>query len=502
MLKGFRVQNFKAFKDTTPIELKPITLLSGINSAGKSALLQALLLLKQTLESGPAQVLNPGGPLFFGMVDNFLFDGADGKEEPLTLTYDLTFTYQQDLEFLDTLRGSFPDMSSGLSTEEIVYDLRLAFAWGGLDYHKRRSVHVDDLQVTLKIGHQPLLGLDIFPEEREGAYRVRLVEHDTLPGLKNLAFEQLRIDSFAHFLPESFIVMQPKKTDPLRDLPPQLAQFFRQLFRRIRDDLSEKIYYLSSFREPPQPSYPGFSTASVLNPYGSNFPQVLWQHREMPVRFEHVGLPYPDKRRPYEMSLYTVVAWILREILQLEQSVEVQPVGRQENILEVRVETLGSKSASVTLADVGLGYNQILPIVVQGLLTPPGDLVVFEQPEIHLHPDVQAKLVPFFVGLAKAGRQVLVETHSNHMVDHLCLAIAQDQRAEDWLVNNASVLFVHPPDQDHAGARIEPVQIDPYGRIVNWPLHFMPDTAGLYEAILKAGFAKRRTQQTRSEGGV
>ena len=196
------------------------------------------------------------------------------------------------------------------------------------------------------------------------------------------------------------------------------------------------------------------------------------------------------------MPLYDTVAWILREVLGLEQAVTVQPVGKREDILQVNVDTLGEKPISVTLADVGLGYNQILPVIVQGLLTPPGGLVIFEQPEIHLHPDVQAKLVQFFVGLAKAGRRVLVETHSSHMVDHLCLAIAKDQTPGDWLVNNASVLFVHPPDAGHASARIEPVRINPYGRILNWPPHFIPNTAALYEEMLRAGFAKRKAQQS------
>ena len=73
MLTTFRVENFKVFEDTHQIELAPITLLSGVNSAGKSALIQMLLLLKQTLESGPSQALNPArGPfLAHSLGDNF-----------------------------------------------------------------------------------------------------------------------------------------------------------------------------------------------------------------------------------------------------------------------------------------------------------------------------------------------------------------------------------------------------------------------------------------------
>ena len=306
MLTGFRAQNFKAFEDTTFIELKPLTLLSGINSAGKSSILQALLLLKQTLELPGAQVLNPDGPLFWGTLGNFMFGGGD-KDEILTLIYGLTFTYndqpdksmydtndliatyeQNDIddimftdrhgvELLKILKVALPGVSRVTFGKELTCQLKLAFAWGTFGYLKRRAVRVDDLQVTLKIDAQTLLRLDIRPGDPAGSYKLNVVKEDTIPELHNLAFEQLKIDSFDHFLPESFIVVQPKKADSLRDVSPLLAQFLRQLFERIQSDLSEKIYYLSSFREPPRPSYPG-SSIGLLDPRGDNFPQVLWQY--------------------------------------------------------------------------------------------------------------------------------------------------------------------------------------------------------------------------------
>ena len=132
-------------------------------------------------------------------------------------------------------------------------------------------------------------------------------------------------------------------------------------------------------------------------------------------------------------------------------------------------------------------------MVIQGLLTPPGAMVIYEQPEIHLHPDVQANLVSFFIGLIRSGRQVLVETHSNHIVDHLCLQIVKDR--EYGLEKNTKVLFVHPPDNENNSSRLEGVQIDATGVIQNYPSHFIPDYAGLLEQITREGFKKRRDNQ-------
>ena len=214
MLTGLRVQNFKAFEDTNRLDLKPLTLLAGINSAGKSSILQALLLLKQTLESSPAQVLNPGGPLFWGTLDNFLFRGANEEEKDSTLTYNLAFGYAQNDALLDTLRAAaLPGLSNDDLGEMLACNLRIVFRWGTFGYSERRTFHVDDLEISLKLGARPLMGLDVCPGEREGTYKACVVNEDTAPELRNLAFDQLRVDSLKHFLPESFIVAQPPKPE-------------------------------------------------------------------------------------------------------------------------------------------------------------------------------------------------------------------------------------------------------------------------------------------------
>jgi predicted ATPase len=258
----------------------------------------------------------------------------------------------------------------------------------------------------------------------------------------------------------------------------------------VRRDLSDEIHYLNSFREPPARVYTtGQTTGTTLEPDGSNFAEVLWRLGDEPVDFVHPGIG--EKHLPLDQ----MTAYVLREVLNLRQAVRVEEAA--SDILQIEVETLGSQPYTVTLADVGLGYNQILPVVVQGLLTPTGGLVIFEQPEIHLHPDVQAKLVTFLVGLARSGRRVLVETHSSHMIEYLCLEIVQDPT--NWLADHAQALFVHAPDEDHPGARIEPIEITPYGEILNWPPNFLPDIAALDAQIIQAGFAKREKAQESSQ---
>lgn len=507
MLTSFRLKNFKAFQDTAnpgleSIELKPITLLSGINSAGKSSLIQALLLLKQTLESRSSDALNANGPLLsLGDLSGVLFRGAQSEqvsEDSVDLTYQLTFSYskEENTKLLDSLKASFPSLSIDTDNDSLQYGLVITFVKGTFGYLNRAVVRVNDLQIAIRAAQHSILGLEIRPDDREdAAYHVQLIQEKTDSALKGLAFERLKIDNFSNFLPDSFIIQPGQQTDPVRDLPSAFVRFLRGLFSNIRRDLSERVCYLSSFREPPQTSYRNIPTSDIiLNPFGDNFPLVLWRFRDTPVRFVHPDVPSSPPLPFGELSLLDMVDWILDGVLQLKQRVHVQPIGKREDILEVTVDTLGPKPIPVTLADVGLGYNQIMPVVVQGLLTPPGGLVIFEQPEIHLHPQVQARLVDFFVGLARAGRKVLVETHSSHIIDSLCLAIARDRSG---LENDTNVLFVHPADASHISARIEPVQIDKYGEIRNWPPNFLPDTVALQDELLRESFTKQKEDKSR-----
>ncbi|MBC8507758.1 MAG: AAA family ATPase, partial [Chloroflexi bacterium] len=284
MITGFRVQNFKAFKDTERINLKPLVLLSGINSAGKSSILQALLLLKQTLESGPGMVLNPGEPLLLGSPVNFLFGFTDGKGNDLPLVYDLIFSYiasrdkpetlapihnYDNNELLNSLQVALPEVSLVSNGDELICHLQLTFAWGTFGYLKQRTIRVDNLKISLEIDTTPLLSLDINPRGFSGSYRLTLIKEGTIPELQNLEIEQLEVDSFDHFLPESFSISYPEGTDPLRrDISSRLSQFLRQLFDNIQNDLSEKTYYLSSFRKPPIRFYGYSSTTDSLDPQG------------------------------------------------------------------------------------------------------------------------------------------------------------------------------------------------------------------------------------------
>jgi len=147
------------------------------------------------------------------------------------------------------------------------------------------------------------------------------------------------------------------------------------------------------------------------------------------------------------------------------------------------------KSHAVNLSQVGFGISQILPVLVMGLKGPDDAFLLYEQPEIHLHPRLQAGLADFFLCAASSGKTILLETHSDHLINRLRRRIAEDETGE--LAKLVQILFVHAGSEDDPGSYVEPLSIDETGTIVNAPEDFFPEATDEAFSILAARRRKK-----------
>lgn len=147
------------------------------------------------------------------------------------------------------------------------------------------------------------------------------------------------------------------------------------------------------------------------------------------------------------------------------------------------------------LTHVGVGVSQVLPIVLMFLLSTPDDILIFEQPELHLHPKVQSRLCDLFITMAKAGRQCIVETHSEYLVNRLRLRIAQS--IETPINNESSIYFI---SKENGKSSFEKVDISPYGSINNWPKDFFDQTDREVETIMMAAARKKKMERQGNAG--
>ena len=140
---------------------------------------------------------------------------------------------------------------------------------------------------------------------------------------------------------------------------------------------------------------------------------------------------------------------------------------RIEPVSQTNVVTLGLRTSDETNflrpGHTGFGLTQILPIVIAALAASPNDLLLIENPEVHLHPAGQAMMGQFLADVAQAGVQVILETHSDHVLNGVRRAV----KAERLEADRVAVHFFQPRGGNKA--QVVSPMLDSSGRIDDWP---------------------------------
>ena len=170
----------------------------------------------------------------------------------------------------------------------------------------------------------------------------------------------------------------------------------------------------------------------------------------------------------------------------LELGCEISTVDRPRLGLEPRVRMV-DVHRELNMTAVGVGVSQVLPVLVMGLAADPGTVLLLEQPELHLHPAVQQRLGDFLLACVRTGRQVIVETHSDHLVTRLRRRIAED--AEDRLVDDVGIVFSQRRDGRTDFSRLA---TNRYGGLEEWPAGFFDDGPRDAQHLIQAGLKKQQ----------
>ena len=175
--------------------------------------------------------------------------------------------------------------------------------------------------------------------------------------------------------------------------------------------------------------------------------------------------------------------------MKLIDDFRVVPIARNRKDYEIRVKNTRS-STEVLLPDVGFGVSQILPILVLCYSATKGSTLVIEQPELHLHPAAQSELADVLIEVVKERRmQVLVESHSEHLLRRLQRRIAEDR----FPSSEAALYFCQ---MENGESKATPLEITGDGFIRNWPKDFFGDEMGDLSAMTEAA-AKRHLASTK-----
>lgn len=449
MLTSLHIKNFKSWRDTGSIRLAPITVFFGVNSAGKTSLLQFLLLLKQTSESSDrGRVLHFGDEYSLVEVGTFhdLIFEHDTKNK---LEFELTWDLPRPLEFSNRLK-------------RVQYQVdRISFSASIASDADKQRVERLRYQCSEKGSHLLDIALNSGTGTKSREYKIVADGYD-LTRTQGRAWPLPPPVRFYGFPDEVSAYYQN-------------ASFTSDLALELERQL-KRILHLGPLRDVPRRSYTW--AGDVPEHVSSNGDGVV---SALLAASDRKISPGPRKKGlPFQRI---VAEWLKR--LGLLDSFVAKRIAPNRKDYEVRVRTTGSPK-DVDLTDVGFGISQVLPVVVESFYVPPYSTVVIEQPELHLHPRVQAELADLFIAAIQARErgadrsvQFIVESHSEHFLQRL-----QRRVAEGVLnVDDVAMYFCEPGP---TGSRIRQLRLDLFGEIENWPENFFGNPMDDISARLEA----------------
>lgn len=464
MLTHLRIKNFKAWKDTGPIRLAPLTVIFGANSAGKSSLGHLLLALQQTARSTDRKrALHLGDSA--SLIDLGTFtDCLYGHELDRTLSFELGWKLPRALEVKDPLlpERRYPGTAMRLDVELVASKTgqpevqAMAYGLGNeteavLDVAMRR-----DAQRKFTLSSQ--------------RYAFKMADGRKWPLEEPEKFYRLSDVTAARFKNAGFMADLALATEAMLD----------------------SLSYLGPLREHPRRIYPwsGETVPSVGQSGGQTIAAILAAQND--GRQLNRG-----PRRAKQGFAEFVASWLKDLGVIHDFTVRAVAEGRKE--YEVLIKT-GPKSPEVKITDVGFGVSQVLPALVQAFYCPPHSTVWMEQPEIHLHPQVQAELADVFISAIQSRQdgverqvQLIVESHSEHFLNRLQRRVAEGVLTPD----DVAVYFCR---RSAAGADLEPLKLNLFGDIENWPPNFFGDEMADIAARTLAAMNRKKAQAAGQPG--
>ena len=412
LIEEIRVQGYKSLVGAT-LHVRPLTLLAGTNSSGKSSIMQPLLLIKQTMEA-PYQ---PAGAL--------VLDGAHVQAE----------TAGELVSAIEKARPKF--FSLGLNGKQVMgpisFKRNFDFAYKQNDsnfafmHHKSTSISDKAREIY------------ITPESTWAIIHSQLDSDRQL--LYNLEETTGEVD-----VENGFLVFIIKDADG--------AIKSTLTATGVVENMLSSLMHIPGLRRKPERSYAAtFFKEQIKGTFDAYAAGLIsqWQQQQDTEKLAKLN----DYLR--RLGLTDSVTAKVKNANEVELSVSRLPAGSKGK---------PRKADMVNIADVGIGVSQVLPILVALIAAQEGQIVYVEQPELHLHPRAQVVMAELLAEAANRGVRVIVETHSSLLLLTVQTLIAQDK------IKNTDVAL-HWFARDAKGAtQVEYVQPDEDGAYGEWPEDF------------------------------
>ncbi|MNZ50895.1 DUF3696 domain-containing protein [Aeromonas sp. XH] len=383
-LSVISLKNFKSF-ESVRIELSNLNVLSGSNSAGKSSIIQALLLLKQNNEN----------------IRFSLFSAS-----------------------MEDSKAKIPRFDINGPLVKLGQD-------GGLLY-----IDASDDEIVLSVSDT--LGQVNVSNCANQHWKVELIEYN-----------QTKKDQSNRLL---------SKLGSLRRLVPDFK-------------------YLSTNRESPDIIYP-LSNSDIedesLGIHGQFTAHYLAKNKSTPIRIK--ALVHPDSHTDH--LLENVSKWLSEISSNIDVSSKIIPEANKA-ALTYNYTYGHNRSRPITPVNVGFGVTHVLPVITQLLMAKKNDLLIIENPEAHLHPKGQANLARLISLVASQGVQIIIETHSDHILNSIRVCTK-----EGIISKEKSKIYFFQHNQNSLSSFATEISINSDGSVTSWPSGFFDEWDNQLDKLL------------------
>jgi predicted ATPase len=417
-ITNIAIEGFKSISQKQSIEIKPLTILAGANSSGKSSMIQPLLLLKQTLNASydPGPLMLKGPNIKFTAAEQLLSNIGDEHVNTFSVSVTVDGATEFTVYFIQGTGTAF-------------YLHHMTYKLEGKVHHLYEGMASDELLL-----HFPSRFQESFSQ-----FEASLVKG--LAGHQQPAREPQALFSVTRnrcFLTTTLrIGLGPSE--------PEIATFATPLFPdALVREYTSQIIHLPGLRGTPERNYPIASVESDFSGTFENYAASILRQWQVSNAKEQL-------------------AALNRDLMRLGLTGKVFAVPINDTEVELRVTRLlssqeGTVEDTVSIADVGLGISQTLPVLVALHAANREQLIYLEQPEIHLHPHAQYMMAEVLADSALQGKRLVVETHSSLLLLGIQTLVAEGKLPPDlvklhWFQQRADgSTQITSADLDQAGA--------------------------------------------------
>ena len=422
------VSGFKSISEEKTIAIRPLTVLAGANSSGKSSIMQPLLLMKQTLESS---------------TDHGALNISDDNVQ-----------FNKTEQLLSQIQGK-----SNINNDE--FSVKIATSWQNennqnsasvsLTYKKNKHRNFDITNMRSTLNGKPLtLKPNMTHDEIMSILPEEIKTNKVFP--LNVTFGEKTYKQEVYrdkcFLALAHVYINLDKLNNNQNKESSFILSPSILFKTYITDL----IHISGLMNRRKRTFP-------VSAVGESFPGLFEDYFASVIRF------WEEEKD--QANLDQLKEWLIK--LSFTRHIETKYLNDTE--IELMVDRLppGSDSKErdlVSVADVGVGVSQTLPILVALLVARPGQLVYIEQPELHLHPKAQHKLSEILSEAANRGVRVVIETHSDILIRGIQTQVAKEKLDAD------KVILHWFERQENGATEITKGQLSDAGTSGKWPQDF------------------------------